>query len=66
MADKPPEIDLNIGDLVVYTYPARYLNHGQALPYGIVVATDGLFAKVVWSDGEIFLESTVDLKVINN
>jgi hypothetical protein len=50
----------------VYTYPIRFMNLSDVLPYGIVMSTDELFAEVVWSDGEIFLESMVDLKVINN
>jgi hypothetical protein len=66
MADKnTPEV-LKIGDLVVYTYPPKFMNRGAALPYGIVMSVDTLFAKVIWSDGEIFLESIVDLKLINN
>ena len=55
-----------MGDLVVYTYPPKFMNLDDALPYGLVMSTDKLFANVIWSDGEIFLESIVDLKVINN
>ena len=72
MADEKSEIarklekPLTIGDLVVYTYPEKYLSHGALIPYGIVIEADTLFAKVVWSDGEIFLEGIVDLKVVNN
>jgi hypothetical protein len=66
MANKKTPGLLKIGDLVVYNYPPKFMNLGDALPYGIVMSTDGLFAKVVWSDGEIYLESIVDLKLINN
>tara|TARA_B100001250_G_C19319510_1_gene579819 strand:- start:282 stop:503 length:222 start_codon:yes stop_codon:yes gene_type:complete len=61
-----PQKSLTIGDLVVYTYPTKYLSKDAIVPYGIVTEVDTLFAKVVWSDGEIFLESIVDLKVVNN
>ena len=50
----------------MYNYPPKFMNLGDALPYGIVLSTDALFAKVIWSDGEMFLESIVDLKLINN
>jgi len=66
MADKKKSGTLKIGDLVVYNYPPKFMNLGDALPYGIVLSTDALFAKVIWSDGEMFLESIVDLKLINN
>ena len=66
MASKITQVNVKIGDLVVYTYPPKFMSLGDALPYGIVMSADKLFANVIWSDGEIFLESIVDLKVINN
>ena len=66
MANKKTSINMKIGDLVVYTYPPKFMNLGDALPYGIVMSADELFANIIWSDGEMFLESIVDLKVINN
>tara|TARA_B100000809_G_C14836473_1_gene423056 strand:- start:465 stop:665 length:201 start_codon:yes stop_codon:yes gene_type:complete len=66
MANEKASAQLKVGDLVVYTYPIQFMNLGDVLPYGLVMSTDELFAKVAWSDGEIFLESMVDLKVINN
>ena len=66
MAAKKTPVNVKMGDLVVYTYPPKFMNLDDALPYGLVMSTDKLFANVIWSDGEIFLESIVDLKVINN
>ena len=66
MGAKKISINVKTGDLVVYTYAPKFMNLGDALPYGIVMSVDELFANVVWSDGEIFLESIIDLKVINN
>ena len=66
MVDTKTTAALKIGDLVVYNYPPKFMNLDAALPYGIVISTDTLFAQVIWSDGEMFLESIVDLKVINN
>ena len=66
MANEKTSARLKIGDLVVYNYPRKFMNLGDAHPYGIVMSADELFAKVIWSDGEMFLESIVDLKVINN
>ncbi len=66
MQNEAEEIEVKVGDLVVYTEPRRYLNSNQSTPHGLVLRVDGFHAKVAWSDGEIYLESTVDLKVINN
>lgn len=60
------EIDVKVGDLVVYNAPRQYLTPGQPVPYGLVVTVESFFARVIWSDGEVYLESMVDLKSINN
>ena len=66
MQNVEEEIKIKVGDLVVYTEPYRYLNHNQAPPYGLVIRVEGFHAMVVWSDGETYLESSVDLKVKSN
>ena len=66
MLDDRANSYVKIGDLVIYNDPRKYLTAGQAPPVGLVVMAESYFAKVVWSDGEVYLESMIDLKAINN
>ena len=66
MLEEGGKSDVKVGDLVVYTHPRQYLTAGQGVPFGLVVTIESFFARVIWSDGEVYLESMIDLKAINN
>tara|TARA_R110000824_G_scaffold8737_5_gene39718 strand:- start:23401 stop:23595 length:195 start_codon:yes stop_codon:yes gene_type:complete len=55
-----------VGDLVTYSNPKFYMAEDALPPFGVVFLVEGHFAKVFWSDGVIYLESMVDLRLVKD